>query len=98
MKCCYSADSHDTQTAFLLIWVMMKNKSKLNKDLNYDRHKPVYCTLGRDIELSFLLNEEHPMALKRRQFTRELKLLVIQEVDSDKSIIQLAREHQVIPR
>ena len=35
------------------------------------------------------------MSLKRRQFTREFKLQVLQEADSGKSISQLAREHQV---
>ena len=37
------------------------------------------------------------MTLKRRQFTREFKLQVLQEADSGKSISQLAREHQVHP-
>ena len=37
------------------------------------------------------------MALRRRQFTREFKLQVLQEADSGKSISQLAREHQVHP-
>ncbi len=37
------------------------------------------------------------MSLKRRQFTREFKLQVLQEADSGKSISQLAREHQVHP-
>ena len=38
------------------------------------------------------------MTLKRRQFTREFKLQVLQEAESGKSISQLAREHQVHPR
>ncbi len=37
------------------------------------------------------------MSLKRRQFTREFKLQVLQESDTGKSISQLAREHQVHP-
>ena len=37
------------------------------------------------------------MTLKRRQFTREFKLQVLQEADTGKSISQLAREHQVHP-
>ena len=37
------------------------------------------------------------MTLKRRQFTREFKLQVLQEAESGKSIGQLAREHQVHP-
>ena len=37
------------------------------------------------------------MSLKRRQFTREFKLQVLQEADTDKTISQLAREHQVHP-
>ena len=51
----------------------------------------------RDTELSFLLIEEAPHDAKRRQFTREFKLQVLQEADSGKSISQLAREHQVHP-
>ena len=37
------------------------------------------------------------MALKRRQFTFEFKLQVLQEVDTGKSISQLARGCQVHP-
>ena len=37
------------------------------------------------------------MTLKRRQFTREFKLQVLQEAVSGKSISQLARERQVHP-
>lgn len=37
------------------------------------------------------------MTLKRRQFTREFKLQVLQEADTGTSISQLAREHQVHP-
>ena len=37
------------------------------------------------------------MTLKRRQFTRDFKLQILQEADSAKSIGQLAREHQVHP-
>ena len=33
--------------------------------------------------------------MKRRQFTREFKLKVLQEADSGKSVRQLAREHQI---
>ena len=34
------------------------------------------------------------MSLKRRQFTREFRLQVLQEADAGKTISQLAREHQ----
>ena len=34
------------------------------------------------------------MSLKRRQFTREFKLQVLQEANAGKTISQLAREHQ----
>ena len=37
------------------------------------------------------------MSLKRRQFTREFKLKVLQEEDAGKTISQLAREHKVHP-
>ena len=37
------------------------------------------------------------MCLKRRQYTREFKLQVLQEADSGESIRQLAREHQFHP-
>ena len=43
------------------------------------------CTLDRDTDLSLLLIEEAPMSLKRRQFTREFKLQVLQNADSGKS-------------
>ncbi len=34
------------------------------------------------------------MSLKRRQFTREFKLQVLQETDSGRTISQFVREHQ----
>jgi transposase len=37
------------------------------------------------------------MSLKRRQFSREFKLEIIAEVESGKSIAQVAREHQIHP-
>ena len=37
------------------------------------------------------------MTLKRRQFTRDFKLQILQEADSGKPISQLARKHQVHP-
>ena len=37
------------------------------------------------------------MALKKRQFTREFKLQVLQEIQSGKSVAQVAREHQIHP-
>ncbi len=37
------------------------------------------------------------MSLKRRQFSREFKLQIIAEVESGKSIVQVAREHQIHP-
>ena len=37
------------------------------------------------------------MTLKRRQFTRNFKIQVLQEADSGKSVCKLAREHQVYP-
>ena len=57
----------------------------------------MYRTLDRDTWLSFLLNEEAPTTLKRRQFTRAFKLQVLQEADAGKSVGQLVREHQVHP-
>ena len=38
------------------------------------------------------------MTLKRRQFTREFKLQVLQEADSGKSISQLAASTRSTPR
>ena len=35
------------------------------------------------------------MGLKRRQFTREIKLQVIREVEAGKAVAQVAREYQV---
>ena len=35
------------------------------------------------------------MSLKRRQFSREFKLQVVQELQAGKSLAQAAREHQV---
>ena len=35
------------------------------------------------------------MSLKRRQFTREFKLQVLQKADTGKSATQLARDHQI---
>lgn len=37
------------------------------------------------------------MSLKRRQFTRELKLRVIREIEAGKSLAQVSREHQIQP-
>ncbi len=37
------------------------------------------------------------MTLKRRQFTKELKLQVIREIEAGKSVAQAAREHQLHP-
>lgn len=37
------------------------------------------------------------MSLKRRQFSREFKLQIIAEVESGKTIAQVAREHQIHP-
>lgn len=37
------------------------------------------------------------MSLKRRQFTREFKQQVLQEVDSGRSVSEVAREYQVHP-
>ncbi len=37
------------------------------------------------------------MALKRRQFTRELKLQCIREIEAGKPVAQAAREYQVHP-
>jgi transposase len=37
------------------------------------------------------------MSLKRRQFSREFKLQIIAEVESGKSIAEVAREHQIHP-
>jgi transposase len=37
------------------------------------------------------------MSLKRRRFSREFKLQIIAEVESGKSIAQVAREHQIHP-
>jgi transposase len=37
------------------------------------------------------------VGLKRRQFTRELKLRVIREVEAGKSVAQVAREYTVHP-
>ena len=37
------------------------------------------------------------MALKRRQFTRDFKPQVLQEVDSGKGVGQVARQYQVHP-
>ena len=37
------------------------------------------------------------MGLKRREFTREFKLRIIREVDSGKSLAQVARKYQIGP-
>lgn len=37
------------------------------------------------------------MGLKRRQFTRELKLQVIREIEAGKSVAQVAREYTIHP-
>lgn len=37
------------------------------------------------------------MTMKRRQFTKEFKLLVLREIEAGKSIARAAREHQVHP-
>ena len=37
------------------------------------------------------------MSLKRRQFTKELKLQILREIKAGKSAAQAAREHQVHP-
>lgn len=37
------------------------------------------------------------MSLKRRQFSREFKLQILAEVESGKTIAQVAREHQIHP-
>jgi transposase-like protein len=39
----------------------------------------------------------HPLALKRRQFTREFTRQVVREVEAGKPLVQLAREDQVHP-
>ena len=37
------------------------------------------------------------MALKRRRFTRDFKLQVLREIESGKTIVQAAREHEIHP-
>ncbi len=37
------------------------------------------------------------MAVKRRRFTRDFKLQVVREVESGKSVAQVAREYQLHP-
>jgi transposase len=37
------------------------------------------------------------MSLKRRQFSREFKLRILAEVESGKTVAQVAREHQIHP-
>ena len=39
----------------------------------------------------------HPLALKRRQFTREFTLQVVREVEAGKPLVQIAREYQIHP-
>lgn len=37
------------------------------------------------------------MALKRRQFSRDLKVQIVREVESGKSVAQVSRENQIHP-
>jgi transposase-like protein len=36
------------------------------------------------------------MAVKRRTFSRDFKLQVVREVETDKSQAQIAREHRIV--